>query len=118
MRRIAVIGSRGFNDYQFFVEKLEYLLQNLSDFSFCSGGASTGGDALIKRYCQENDLKLTEYLPEYDKYPGKVAPIKRNHTIVENSDMLIAFFDGSSKGTSYTIKLAEKKGIPIRLVKI
>ena len=35
---IAVIGSRGFSDYSFFGEKLEHLLQNLSDYSFVSGG--------------------------------------------------------------------------------
>lgn len=117
MNRIAVIGSRGFDNYPLFVEKLEYLLQNLSDYSFVSGGA-LGTDSLIRKYARENNYLLAEYLPEYDKYDGKVAPIKRNHTIVENSDMLIAFWNGLSRGTNYTVKLAEKKGIPVRIVKI
>lgn len=64
MNVIAVIGSRGFSNYSFFAEKLEHLLQNLSDYSFVSGGCKTGGDALIKKYCNENQYKLVEHLPD------------------------------------------------------
>lgn len=117
--KIAVIGSRGFDAYIYFCEKLEYLISNLDgEIEFVSGGCKSGGDALLARYCKENNLKLTEYLPDYIKYSGKVAPIKRNDLIVENSTHLIAFYDGVSKGTGYTLKVAEKKGIPIKIVKI
>lgn len=56
------------------------------------------------------------YLPEYNKYPPKVAPIKRNQKIVDASDYLIAITTGSN-GTASAIKMAEKKGIPIKIVK-
>lgn len=53
--KIAVIGSRGFSEYEFFKEKLEYLIQNIKeDIQFVSGGAKSGGDALIK--IQKNTL--------------------------------------------------------------
>lgn len=113
MKRIAVIGSRGFSNYEYFTEKLEYLIQNIPEFGFVSGG-----DFLIKKYCKEKGYNLIEYFPEYDKYHGKVAPIKRNDIIVENSDMLIAFWDGKSKGTLYTINKAKDKQIPIRIINI
>ena len=118
INKIAVIGSRGFDSYSFFAEKLEQLISKLENVEFVSGGAKSGADNMITIYCKNNGFKLTEYLPDYITYPNKSAPIKRNHTIVENSTHLIAFFDGLSKGTAYTIRLAEKKGIPIRIVKI
>jgi len=119
MKRVAVIGSRGFENYDYFRVKLEYLLSEIEDpISYVSGGAKTGADNLIKKYCLENQYTLIEHLPEYDKYSGKVAPIKRNHTIVENSDYLIAFYDGKSRGSKYTIDLAYKKGIPVKIVYI
>jgi len=118
MKYIAVIGSRGFNDYSLFVENLEYYIQNIKEnITFVSGGAN-GTDSLVKRYCTENNLPLIEFLPDYEKYSGKVAPIKRNDQIVEKSDMLIAFWDGVSRGSDYTIKLAAKKGLLIRIVRI
>lgn len=119
INKIAVIGSRNFDAYLYFCEKLEYLISNLKgEIEFVSGGCKSGGDALLARYCKEHNLKITEYLPDYVKYTGKVAPIKRNDIIVENSTHLIAFWDGLSRGTSYTLKVAEKKGIPIKIVKI
>ncbi len=53
---------------------------------------------------------LTKHIirPEYDKFPAKSAPIIRNETIVKMSDILLAFWDGKSKGTLSTIKLARK----------
>lgn len=117
MPKIAVVGSRSFSDFQFFTAKLEYLIQNIKeDIEFVSGGAK-GCDSLIKRYCEDKGYKITEFLPEYDKFQPKVAPLKRNHQIVDYADMLIAFTTGSS-GTAYTIKLAEKKGIKVRVVKV
>lgn len=39
--------------------------------------------------------------------------LRRNRKLVENSDALIAYLYGESRGTIYTIKEAAKKGIPI-----
>ena len=117
MKTIAVIGSRGYNDYEYFKEIIKFFTQNIESYRYVSGGAKSGGDRLISDYCKEFGFEVIEHLPDYDKYPGKVAPLKRNHLIVEDADMLIAFTNGSS-GTAYTLKLAEKKGIPIRIVNI
>ena len=118
MLKLAVIGSRGFTDYNFFKEKLEYLIQNIKeDIQFVSGGAKSGGDALIKRYCQENNLPLIEFLPDYSQY-GKGATHIRNSRIVEFSDCLIAFWNSESKGTKSTIDKARKKEIKIKIVEI
>ena len=118
MIKIAVIGSRNFTNYEFFKEKLEYLIQNIKeDIQFVSGGAKSGGDALIKRYCEENNLPLIEFLPDYNQY-GKGATHVRNSRIVEFSDYLIAYWNGSSRGTKSTIDKACKKGMKIKIVEI
>jgi len=119
MKTIAVIGSRSFNQYEYFKNKLQFLISNLKeDIQFVSGGAKSGADNLIKRFCAEENYKLIEHLPDYEKYSGKVAPIKRNHLIVDDADLLIAFHNQVSKGTAYTIKLAQKKEIPLRIIKL
>lgn len=116
--RIAVIGSRGFFNYKFFCEKLEHLISNLEgEIEFVSGGCKTGGDVLIKRYCQENNFKLVEHLPDWDLY-GKKAGFLRNQLIVDDCTHLIAYWDNVSKGTLSSIKMAQKKGIPIKIVTI
>ena len=46
--------------------------------------------------------EIRQYLPEYEKY-GKAAPLKRNITIIESVDLVLAFWDGVSRGTKCVI---------------
>ena len=78
-----------------------------------SGGAA-GIDSLAAEYARRNGLKLTEILPQYDRY-GRAAPILRNKRIVEYADQILAFWDGSSKGTLWGVRYAEKIGKPIKM---
>jgi hypothetical protein len=80
-------------------------------------GRAKGADKLAARYANENGLPLVEYLPEYDKY-GQRAPLVRNHLIVNEAELLIAFWDGQSSGTRYTIDLAKKKGIGVMIYNV
>ena len=66
-------------------------------------------------YAREHGIKLTEFLPQYERY-GRAAPIVRNKEIVDYADKIIAFWDGSSKGTLSVIKYAQKIGKPCEII--
>ena len=100
--KVAIIGSRKLN-----VENLQDYLPEGTD-EIVSGGAR-GIDTCARNYALKNDLKLTEFRPEYNKY-GRGAPLKRNETIVNYADMVLAFWDGESKGTKFVINYCEKVG--------
>ena len=101
--KVAVIGSRGLtvNDLG------KYLPENTTEI--VSGGAK-GIDTCAKNFASSHDLKLTEFLPEYNKY-GRGAPLKRNLQIIEYADVVIAFWDGKSRGTKYVIDNCKKQGV-------
>lgn len=118
MNKIAVIGSRGFSDFDFFREKLELIVSNLKgNIEYVSGGCKSGGDVLIAHYCKENNFKLTEYFPDWESL-GKKAGIIRNQLIINDCTHLIAFWDGKSKGTKSSIDMCKKQDKPIRIVYI
>ena len=71
-------------------------------------------DASAREYALRHGLKLTEYLPEYSRY-GRAAPLKRNITIIENADLVLAFWDGMSRGTKFVIDSCKKRNIPIKV---
>lgn len=103
--KVAVIGSRGLH-----VDHLEdYLPEGITEI--VSGGAR-GIDACARDYALAHGLKLTEFLPEYEKY-GRGAPLRRNITIIEYADLVLAFWDGSSRGTKYVIDNCKKRNIPV-----
>lgn len=105
--RIAIVGSR------------KLTLKNISAYipdcdEIVSGGAK-GIDTCAAEYARKNSIKLTEFLPNYQKY-GRAAPIRRNEEIVDYADKVIAFWDGHSKGTLSVIKYAEKTGKECRVI--
>ena len=59
-------------------------------------------------------MKLTEFLPEYEKY-GKSSPLKRNISIIENADVVLAFWDGKSRGTKFVIDRCRELGKKIKV---
>jgi len=110
MKTWGVVGSRSFNDYSL----LKIVLDNNRPDIIVSGGAS-GTDSMARRYAQENSIKLVEHLPDYDKF-GKGAPLLRNKSIVKDSDHVIAFWDGLSSGTRFTIDYAQKQGKSVHII--
>ena len=106
--KVAVIGSRGL-----YVPDLEkYLPAEVTEI--ISGGAR-GVDTSAREYALSHGIKLTEFLPEYPKY-GRSAPLKRNITIIENADLVLAFWDGSSRGTKFVIDNCKRRSIPIQII--
>ena len=97
--KIAIIGSRNIVVKNF----EQYVLQ--AD-EIVSGGAK-GVDSCAAEYAKSHGLKLTEFLPNYERY-GRAAPIKRNQQIVDYADEIFAFWDGKSKGTLSVINYAKK----------
>ena len=108
--KLAIIGSRTCPPID-----IEQYLKYIPD-TIVSGGAK-GADTYAREFAQKHNLKLIEFLPEYDKY-GRAAPLVRNKLIVEECDCLIAFWDGKSRGTKYTLDYAKEKNKPIKIIQI
>jgi predicted Rossmann fold nucleotide-binding protein DprA/Smf involved in DNA uptake len=99
--KIAVVGSRK-------ITKVN-LEKYVSEGDEIVSGGAVGVDSYAAEYARKNNLKLTVFLPQYDRY-GRGAPIVRNKAIVDYADKVVVFWDGSSKGTLSVIKYAEKIG--------
>ena len=106
--KIAVVGSRNLTEV--IIDK--YISSDVDEI--VSGGAA-GVDACAAKFSKDMGIKLTEFLPEYKKY-GRRAPIVRNKQIVDYADKVIAFWDGSSRGTLSVIKYAKEQSKPIEIV--
>ena len=105
--KIAIIGSRNLG-----VIGLEnFLPKNVTEI--VSGGAR-GIDTCAREYAQIHGIQLTEFLPDYSRY-GRGAPLKRNLEIIAYADVVLAFWDGTSRGTKYVIDNCKKQNVPIKV---
>ena len=107
MSRAAVVGSRTFDNYSFLEAILNTIRLRFTLITEIISGGAKGADSLAETYARRCNLKITVYKPDWDKY-GKGAGFIRNASIVEEADMVIAFWDGKSKGTKDTIDKALK----------
>ena len=106
--KLAVIGSRTITD----AESVFPIIDRYNPTKIVSGGAR-GADQLGKEYAEKNELSAIIFPAEWKKY-GKSAGYIRNHDIIKNSDHVVAFWDGQSRGTLHSIELAlDTYNIPI-----
>jgi predicted Rossmann fold nucleotide-binding protein DprA/Smf involved in DNA uptake len=110
--KLAIIGSRGFSDQRLMAAKLDPLLGRVSEV--VSGGAR-GADSLGERWGKKNELPVKLFLPDHKQYRHPYH--HRNRLIAEYCDNLVAFWDGRSTGTKYTIDYAKRIGKPVWVVK-
>ena len=105
---IAIVGGRDFNDYTLLKESLSAYISIYSGIpdNIVSGGAK-GADTLAAQFAVEMDIPLLVFKPDYQKY-GRGATLVRNTQIIENADVVFAFWDGQSKGTKDSITKAKK----------
>jgi len=101
--KVAVIGSRSFDDY----EELKRVLSKINITLLVSGGAK-GADSLGERYADENNISKKIYLPNWEKF-GKSAGMIRNDDIIKKADIVVAFWDQESKGTLNAINKAKRQ---------
>lgn len=101
--KLAIVGSRNFNDYDKFLDGIFLLIAGSSGMwdKIISGGAK-GADLLAKRYADYYGVDYVEFPADWDKF-GKSAGFRRNQQIVDACDMVLAFWDGKSRGTADTI---------------
>lgn len=101
--KVGVIGSRVFNNYELVVKTLSNF-----DITLIISGGAIGADTLGEKYANEHNIPILIFKPDWEMY-GKSAGMIRNTDIVDNSDVIVAFWDGTSKGTLDSIKKAEKR---------
>ena len=102
---VAIVGSRTFNNYSFLKRKIEETTRDIIIEQIISGGAK-GADKLAEQFAKENNIPIKILKPDWKK--GKWAGFERNTNIINQSDIVFAFYNGTSKGTLDSIKKAEK----------
>ena len=93
--QLLITGSRKFHDYEAFKSALE---SHFSNIELLLHGGAIGVDQLAQRYAEESSIPVRVIRPDYDKWPAKIAPLKRNSELVQLADATFAVYWGTRKG--------------------
>jgi hypothetical protein len=114
--RICVNGSRDFNNSELMDKHLRSRIPKGSEdlYTLILGGA-IGADTLAEQWAYDNKVKYIILVPDWHRF-GKAAGPIRNKQMLDISQELISFWDGSSKGTKNAIDTAKTMGIPTTII--
>lgn len=110
--RVIIAGSRTIHDYAVIEQAID---ESGFDMSTVLCGMCKGVDLMGKRWAEESATPVEEYPAEWDQYGLRAGPI-RNGLMVAAADVLIAIWDGRSRGTVDVIKQALDYPIPVYVV--
>lgn len=121
--RIIIAGSRNFNNYAVLKHNVINILLILSPAQEPNveivSGTARGADQLGERFAKEYEYNVKKFPAQWDLY-GKFAGYRRNEQMAlyakEDWGILIAFWDGISKGTKHMINLAKKHGLRVFVI--
>ena len=103
---LAVIGSREMKDHALFEREMsKWVAEYGAPDEIVSGGAR-GADTLGARYAREKGIILAVFRPDYNRYPGHIAPLMRNTQIIEYCTHILAFPSRAGRGTQDSLRKA------------
>jgi hypothetical protein len=114
--KVAIVGSRTYTNF----ERLEQFVKdtvNISEITTIISGGAKGVDTLAEKLALKYDIPTKIFYPNWQKY-GKFAGPVRNEKIIKDSDIVIALWDGMSKGTNSSINLARKYNRELHILHI
>ena len=116
-KKVAVIGSRTFDDKK---RLYAVLTKNRERIKLVISGGAKGADSLAVDWATDYGMPYLVFpaawhnpdTGEYDKGAG----FRRNRKIIEQCDVVIAFWDGKSRGTANSIEIAKELGKIVRII--
>ena len=118
--KILVCGSRMFaidSDYADGKSVVWSYLDGLApDGLHLVMGGARGPDDWAQEWATQARINHTVLYADWEKH-GRRAGVIRNLVMLDmNPDLVLAFWDGESKGTKHTIDKARERGIPVEII--
>ena len=113
--RVIIAGGRDFMEYELLSEACTDIFMNKEVTEIVSGCAK-GADKVGEKYAEVNNISIKKFPADWNKY-GKGAGYRRNNEMADYADVLIAFWNGESKGTKNMIDLAIANKLEVHVVK-
>lgn len=113
--KVLVCGSRRFTNPFAVALHIDSRMRELPTFSRVIHGDAQGADRIAAEAAARHGHLLEPHPADW-KNEGKKAGILRNLRMLDQKpELVIAWWDGESRGTAHTIGEARKRGIPVEV---
>jgi len=104
--RIAIVGSRHFSE----PDRVSSYVKGLPPRASIITGSASGVDAAATKAARAKGIPVRVLPASFDELADAGKSAARNQRLIDSCDVLVAFWDGSSKGTRATVDRALDSG--------
>jgi predicted Rossmann fold nucleotide-binding protein DprA/Smf involved in DNA uptake len=104
--RVAIVGSRRFSE----PSRVNDYVNSLPPRASIITGSASGVDAAATKAARAKGIAVQVMPASFDELADAGKSAARNQRLVDACDVLVAFWDGSSKGTRATVERALDAG--------
>lgn len=104
--RVAIVGSRRYAD----PTRVTDYVNALSPRASIITGSASGVDAAATKAARAKGIPVQVMPASFDEMADASRAAARNQRLVDACDVLVAFWDGSSRGTRATVERALDSG--------
>ncbi len=118
-KRVLVCGGRTVNDRDLVFAELDKHSADWGPFKTVIQGGAGGADRLAKIWAEERGLNVVTFPADWKTYGAAAGPIRNQRMIDEGKpDLVLAFWDGISRGTRDMIDQARRAKVAFRIFPI
>lgn len=110
MVNILITGSRSITDSSFIFDKLR---EEVKEGDVLIHGGAKGVDSIAQEFCNNNNFCSVIIRP-VDPSIGAYY-LHRNAEMIGMADRVIAFHDGASRGTDFTVRYAKARRLDVKV---
>jgi len=104
--RVAIVGSRRFPE----PERVTEYVRSLPARASIITGSASGVDAAATKAARDKGIPVQVIPASFEELADASKSAARNQRLVDACDVLVAFWDGASKGTRTTVERALDSG--------
>jgi predicted Rossmann fold nucleotide-binding protein DprA/Smf involved in DNA uptake len=104
--RVAIVGSRRFSEPGRVTDYVNALPQKASIIT----GSASGVDAAATKAARAKGIPVQVLPASFEEVADAAKSTARNQRLIDACDVLVAFWDGASKGTRATVERALDSG--------
>lgn len=114
--KVMVCGTRDFADPFRASLAIDARIRQLPPHCHVLHGAARGADQIAAEAAHRHGHTVTPYPPDKRRPSPQRFHERNDRMLAERPDLVLAFWDGKSRGTLSVIEKAKRSGIPLEVV--
>lgn len=110
--RVLICGSRDFAPTYLIKERIDRLPEGAEVIH----GGARGADSIAALYSVGIGLRVRSFPADWKRLGRRAGIVRNIEMLGDGPDLVIAFWDGKSRGTKHTITEARRLGIKVEVI--